>query len=210
MKLMAKRLLLPLIIGATYATSAAAGVLLDTGPGGTTLGGYDLSLTQWLAASFTLDDASVVTGFQGWLADRPGTLRVEILSSSKGSPGTSLYVHDIFQPLSAPTQSWVGVSGMDLHLDAGTYFAAFEVPTGYSYHGNMPCCAPKAMLGATMGFGRGSSGVWNLFPRFGLGLQVFGEKANGVPEPTTEVPEPTTLALVGLGIAGLAARRKRA
>lgn len=199
MKFVTKRLVLSVVVAATYSTSALAGVILDTGPAGDSVGGRLLSRDQWLAESFTLDETGIITGVQGWLNGSAGTLRMTISSSLKGVPDTVLYTHDAFQ-VQGPN-SWAGISGMNLKLDAGTYFATFEVPDGYTYNGNMPCCAPNPTPAAYK-YVR-LHYPWYSFPTMGAGLQVFGSRA-------TDVPEPAPLTLLGLGMAGLAlSRRKR-
>lgn len=199
MKRLTQRTALSLFAALAFSTSASAGVILDTGAGAAWGGGgWALDGSQSLATSFTLSQASVITGVNGWIGGLPGTLRVSVMSSANSVPVATLFSADAAATWGP--NSWVGVSGMQLRLDAGTYFAAFSVPAGYTYGGGMGNDAPHPTPGAYA-----YAGNWTQFANIGIGAQVFGDAA------PANVPEPASVALLGLGIAGLAlSRRKRA
>jgi hypothetical protein len=194
------RLALALVAALTVSTSSFAGVIVDTGAGSVPYGsGFALVPTQWLANSFTLAQRETITGVNGWIGGTTGNLQIAIRSAVNGLPGQVLYTADATPELSF-VNAWVGASGLDWTLDAGTYFLAFQVPDGYTYRGGMGGNIPSPS--GTEAF-TDELGKWHSDPYGHIGFQVFGEPAN--------VPEPSTVALTGLALAALAlSRRKRA
>jgi hypothetical protein len=192
---------LPLLAACAFATASHAGTIVDTGAGAPTYySGYALASYQWLGSQFTLDSAHTLSSVNGWMsAPGGGTLQMSIRSTVGGLPGNALFSTDITAP-GGTDQKWVGASGLNWKLDAGSYFVAFEVPQAYSFHGSMAFDAPRPsgqMVFMSDSAWRNTSGA--------MGLQVFGDAAQG------DVPEPASIALVGLALAGLAfSRRKRA
>jgi hypothetical protein len=181
----------------TISLSCFAGTILDTGAVNTQYtGGWSLASFQWLASEFTIPDARVVTDINGWLGGGPSTLHVSVWSTNGFVPTTLLYSQGIASVQRDNT--WVGASGLDWALEAGTYFVAFEVRPGDTYYGGM---ASNAVFpsGNTSAFTKGN--IWYRTADLGLGLQILDDRR--------PVPEPGSLALLGLGAFVLCAGRRQ-
>lgn len=181
--------------------TAPASVIFSTGEGPAVMGGLILDGGHWRALAFTLSDRSTITDVEGWIAVFGGsTYTVGLYDGSTGSPGTSLFSAAATAPGGV---GWMGVHGLSVTLDPGSYWAGFEIRPGQNLGGVMPDPVPSPTP-AAFGFGDGS---WCCV-EFGLhmGLRIQGELA---PAP---VPEPATLTLLGVGIVALgytSSRRRR-
>lgn len=152
------RLLVPTIVlaGLVAASDAAAYeafgdgpvYAVDTGPGRATLepGDRPLTATQFLAAQFTLDSDELVVSIEGWLAylSLLGDLDVDVVVY--GDAGEVPDTTDVLgmYPFSVPSVGfpyaggWHGVYGIELELEAGTYWLSFELPSAGFGSGGMP------------------------------------------------------------------------
>jgi hypothetical protein len=124
---------------------AQAVYVVDTGPGSDT-GGLSLSATQSLAGRFTVDLGHELYALEGWMI-YPTTVgnlpvRVVLYEDLEGLPDTAAVVHS--QLFSVPASGipfaadWHGIAGVTIPVYGGTYWLAFELPSGDFGSGAMP------------------------------------------------------------------------
>jgi hypothetical protein len=204
-----------------FSTLANAGSLavpvVDTGAPGNTWGtifvgggGQDGEISQWLSGRFTLNQAYDIYEMQGYLnVNVQGDIRIAIYSDSIGGPADTPLFSNTFLSRDSGFYGWQGTIGYAGHLDPGTYWISFEAPDNSLFQGGMgmeslssPVMDAEAYK-ANMGTGLGWSG-WDVAAQnSGYGLGVYA-RIYGTP-----VPLPGAFWLLGTGIAGLAAVRKK-
>ena len=88
---------------------------------------WALDAYQWLAGQFTLSKSSIIDSIKGYMWGQPdGEIRLAIYNSDNVNNipiGAPLF-NQIFN--TSDEDGWYGLSGMNLSLDAGTYWASFE------------------------------------------------------------------------------------
>jgi len=199
-----------LLFGHPNASFATPTYLLDTGPGPDNV---DISQTpsalmsvdQWLGFRFDTGNSVRIGGVEGWMSVIPGGEgygRLALYEDSNNSPGTLLYSAAYFGAVTDPTglysnADWLGALDLDWKLKQGSYWITFEAdpqsdglvagfllgsPNPVSNEVYRPCCLGAAWVNDSLA----------------MGVRV-----------TKRVPEPGTLALFGLGLAGLAFLRRR-
>ncbi|MCA9502493.1 MAG: hypothetical protein KC616_05390 [Myxococcales bacterium] len=182
-----------------WAGSAAAQpvYVVDTGPGGSA-GGLSLSVGQYLAGRFSLDVGHELVDLEGWMIYPTvvGALPVYavLYADVGGVPDLDQEIHSqLFTVPAGFTPGWHGVTGLSLPVHGGTYWLAFEVPTGTSGSGAMPPTPlPQLDLYAV---DSGAGYVANTTARLGVRI----------------LPEPGGLVALaaGVGLLGVGARRRR-
>lgn len=211
--------LMILLFAASLALSIAvntnAALIVDTGAPTNTWGAWSVvgwgesgKTSQWLAGQFTLKQTYDIYAMQGYLSvNVQDDVRITIYNDNQGTPGASLFSKTFMSQTDQYPNfyGWQGTSGYAGRLDAGTYWIAFEVPTGSSFEGGMGNSAysPVMAVEATktnMGGDLGWSN-WVVYPDYGPGVYA---RIEGSP-----VPLPGAFWLLGPGLVGLAAIRIR-
>lgn len=186
------------LVSGVVQASVFTGVIIDTLPGSVNGPQWDLSASQGLSAEFSVSIPVKVTDVQGWINGGNGTATAAIYTAGIDKPGTELY-STVF---SADTASdWDGASGLNWLLGPGTYWVAFEVRSGQTLIGNMP--SPSILPLGNEAYSN-AVGTYFSYDALQLGVRIYGEE-----QTQTQVPEPTSIALFGLGLAGLAVTRRR-
>ena len=201
-----KNKLLKLVVAATLSLVTlsvnAAGFIVDSGLG-LASGGLNVDSSQWMAQQFTLNQSYELHSIEGWIGDYvPGVLTLVIYGNDSQGP-TNKFLSAEFS-FDERLNNWHGVNGLALNLDAGTYWAAFEVLGSSTFRGYMGGDATY-QLG---NFASSRDGInWNQQGNQGLGLRIAGELSSvaAVPEADT-----SSMILIGVGLIGFVARRRNA
>ena len=184
-----------------FALSAAtqAGLIVNTGAGQFG-GGLNLERTQWLASQFSLDQEYSITKVEGWMgAWVPGTVTLALYESSENRFGDELFSSVL--DVQGRENAWHGAGGLNWVLGAGTYWTAFEVRSDQTMRGWMGDSVPfPSGAFAVSQFGGG----WIVAAPNTIGLKVYANEAV-----SENVPEPESLALMIIGLVGVAVARAR-
>jgi hypothetical protein len=165
--------------------------------------GSPLMLTdaQWLAAEFSTTQAWQLNSLEGFInADtlNPASATYTIALYGNGLNNHPDTNNELFsQQATFASDGWNGLQGLNLALDAGTYWLAFEVRVGDTLQGLMPVFAPNPVQTAyndtTANFGYAlTSGV-----NYNFGVQI------------SAVPVPSALWLFVSGLFAVARLGKR-
>jgi hypothetical protein len=176
--------------------AAQAAYLVDTGPA--QAGTIELSLAslgvsyQYLGATFNVPLGTSLTSVEGWI-NGSGSLRFELRQGA--TPNGALLFSSVVG-VAAPASGWYGATGLDWDVPAGDYTLAVIAQPGFS--GGMATAPPNPL--GTEWFTNPLAPNWTA-TNFNMGWRVGAIDAT--------VPEPGTLALRGLGLAGLGLGRRR-
>jgi hypothetical protein len=188
-------------------TLAHAVLLVDTGTPPTITNNYLYRFVaqEYFGAQFTIASSYVITSIEGYVSNdlgpEAGTVLAEIYHDRDGynSPGERLFSTP-FALARFAHENWYGVFGLNWVIDSGTYWVAFVPDT--NIEGLQRGAAGPFPLLTDLN----SNGVW-------LGLSDYGGQGwrinASLPSTPKPVPEPGALALILLGLAGIAYRRQR-
>jgi len=167
--------------------------VVDTGNGASS-GGLTLTVTQSLAAQFSLPASYEISGLEGWMVYLNLVNNLPVYAVVYGDDGNSpdvgneLFRQIFFVPPSGFAPGWHGVDGVSLALGPGTYWLAFEVNPGAIGSGAMPPTATQMLDFYAVDPGSG----WAVNETANLGVRV-------------RVPEPRAAVSTGAAVAVLAA-----
>jgi hypothetical protein len=199
---------------------ADASLIIDTGTPPEIYPGSSLTCpspvdVQWLAGRFDLTETHNINAVEGWIArGLGGDITLAIYGNGNNVPDVN---NEIFSGVFYVSTvlgvkgdvDWYGISGLNLSLPAGAYWAAFEVHEGSTFSGWMPGNIYENKIPNPLdnyAFNYKTDPAWynngykSYVPEFGLRILA---------DQSSVVPEPATLALFGIGSAAMAIIRKR-
>ncbi len=180
------------LLAITGITKAA--LIVDTGPGPSTLPGITFSYDQWMAAEFTLDTSYTLTDAQAWMDRAYGYFTVAIYADGGDIPDQTQELYSRRVGFYATTPDWYGVNNVSWDLTAGSYWLAFEHRPGdtiTSAFNNNAYLPADPMDNYAINFG---AGQWYPFAGTGIGIRISA----------SPVPVPAALWLFGSAVAGFA------
>ncbi len=199
---MKSSLLKSLLAGAVLAFSSVcnAGLIVDTGsnPNGNTWSWYEY---QSFSGQFTTTQAWTINSIEAFVSNygSAGTFDVAVWSSAGNTPLAVLF-NSTGSIAQGAIADWYGVYNLNQVLAAGTYWVSMTPGAGVDgvHYGG----APNPLVAYNQ---RSTGNPWqwdyaNPGQHLAIGFRIDASAVNSV-------PAPTTIALLGLGIIGLASRR---
>jgi hypothetical protein len=199
MKKLTSSLGLVALLALILSNQVKADIIVDTGTPNQLGSPIMLSNGQWLAAEFTTTQAWQIDSLKGFInADSSNpdnaTYTVAIYdNASNNSPDTT---SELFaQQATFGIDGWNGLQGLNVALNAGTYWLAFEVRADDTLQGLMAVSAPNpvqtAYQDATANFGY----IPTTGTAYNFGVQI------------SAVPVPPSLLLFASGLLAMGGRR---
>jgi PEP-CTERM motif len=176
--------------------------IVDTGPGPSTLPGFELSSLQWVAVEFPVNRPAIITAAQGWMiVSSGGFLDLALYRGGGDVPGDMLFRST--GHIDSGNADWRGLSMLAWPVTPGNYWLGFEPSEVNAMAGALPFPSERPLRnGAVVDREFNTRTYQEADAVAQMGLRIFGDAA---PAPT---PEPATILLAATGLAALMSRRR--
>ena len=199
MKKLTSSLGLVALLALILSNQVKADIIVNTGTPDQTGSPIGLADWSWLAAEFTTTQTWQITSLKGFInADTSNqanaTYTVAIYdNASNNRPDTTS--ERFAQQATFGNDGWNGLQGLNVTLNAGTYWLAFEVRADETLQGLMPVSAPNPLQTAS----NDATGNAGYLPTTGANYH-FGVQISAV-------PVPPSLLLFASGLLAMGGRR---
>lgn len=186
--------------------AAQATLVVDTGTPTNAVGtGWAFNSGHAYAGQFSTAGALTINSIAGYFSTDVGNVSISLFSNSEDGdggfiPGSALQSASFATGLGA--LAWNGVAALDWAVGQGSYWIVFTSSYGTASQSSMPGTAGNPLAGYALTQG----GQW--YDAADLGL-AQGLRVDATAAAAAVVPEPGSIALFGLGLAGLAALGRR-
>jgi hypothetical protein len=189
------------LVGGLLSAPAHAALIVDTGQPTNQAAFYSIGNQSRFASEFTVSQDWTVTSVSAWIVNNntdTDTLVIAIHDAGSDAPGTLRYSNTFTGPSGSNT-GWYGPTGLTWSLSANTTY--WVVVSAYDQ------TSPRFVVGAMGEYapnGLANDAMWNGNSWADYDQLNFGWQINGTP-----VPIPAAAWLLGSGIVGLVAMRRR-
>jgi len=137
------------VLAIVFTHQVRADFIVDTGTPNQTGSPLTLSDGQWLAAKISTNQNWQISSLEGFISadtGNPDSATYTVALYGNGANNRPDTYNELFaQQATFIRDGWNGLQGLNLALDSGTYWLAFEVRASDTLQGLMPVFAPNAL-----------------------------------------------------------------
>ncbi len=199
MKKLTSTLGLVALLSIILSNQVKAEIIVNTGTPDQTGSPSALADWSWLAAEFTTTQAWQIDSLKGFInadTSNPENATYTVALYDNASNNRPDSASELFaQQATFGSDGWNGLQGLNIALNAGTYWLAFEVREGDTLQGLMPVSAPNPLQTASNDPTANYGYVPTTGTAYNFGVQI------------SAVPVPPSLLLFASGLLAMGGRR---